>query len=177
MAAPERLTQLPLANGPTDWGGRRGIVGSFLEVSHLALLLCFLSSSSFYLFFFFFLHQPSLTLSSSLLSHTFIIVSGMPVVPGAAWFRWLKLGTKAKSTNANNWNNGLPLFLSLSLCSVAIRRKENGWYNEEHPLVFLFLGSSGIGNSLSLLSHPTQRFSSQSVWKKNSSASSKQQPK
>lgn len=173
MAAPERLTQLPLANGPTDWGGRRGIVGSFLEVSHLALLLCFLSSSSFYLFFFFFLHQPSLTLSSSLLSHTFIIVSGMPVVPGAAWFRWLKLGTKAKSTNANNWNNGLPLFLSLSLCSVAIRRKENGWYDEEHPLVFLFLGSSGIGNSLSSVTpNPTLQFS-----KKNSSASSKQQPK
>lgn len=29
---------------------------------------------------------------------------------------------------------------------AAIRRKENGWYDEEHPLVFLFLGSSGIGN-------------------------------
>ena len=27
----------------------------------------------------------------------------------------------------------------------AIRRRENGWYDEEHPLVFLFLGSSGIG--------------------------------
>lgn len=145
----------------------------------LILLSCSVFSllPLFIYFSFFFLHQPSLTLSSSLLSHTFIIVSGMPVVPGAAWFRWLKLGTKAKSTNANNWNNGLPLFLSLSLCSVAIRRKENGWYDEEHPLVFLFLGSSGIGNSLSLLSHPTQRFSSQSVWKKNSSASSKQQPK
>jgi len=31
------------------------------------------------------------------------------------------------------------------LCFEAIRRKENGWYDEEHPLVFLFLGSSGIG--------------------------------
>lgn len=30
--------------------------------------------------------------------------------------------------------------------AIAIRRKENGWYDEEHPLVFLFLGSSGIGN-------------------------------
>lgn len=29
----------------------------------------------------------------------------------------------------------------------AIRRKENGWYDEEHPLVFLFLGSSGIGKT------------------------------
>ena len=28
---------------------------------------------------------------------------------------------------------------------AAIRRRENGWYDEEHPLVFLFLGSSGIG--------------------------------
>lgn len=144
----------------------------------LILLSCSVFSLlPLFLFFFFFLHQPSLTLSSSLLSHTFIIVSGMPVVPGAAWFRLVKLSTKAKSTNANNWNNGLPLFLSLSLCSVAIRRKENGWYDEEHPLVFLFLGSSGIGNSRSLLSHPTQRFSSESVWKKNSSASLKQQPK
>ena len=26
-------------------------------------------------------------------------------------------------------------------------RKENGWIDEEHPLVFLFLGSSGIGKT------------------------------
>lgn len=26
-------------------------------------------------------------------------------------------------------------------------RKENGWFDEEHPLVFLFLGSSGIGKT------------------------------
>lgn len=30
---------------------------------------------------------------------------------------------------------------------AAIRRRENGWYDEEHPLVFLFLGSSGIGKT------------------------------
>ncbi len=30
---------------------------------------------------------------------------------------------------------------------AAIRRKENGWYDDEHPLVFLFLGSSGIGKT------------------------------
>ena len=29
--------------------------------------------------------------------------------------------------------------------AAAIRRKEMGWADEEHPLVFLFLGSSGIG--------------------------------
>lgn len=30
---------------------------------------------------------------------------------------------------------------------LAIRRKENGWTDDEHPLVFLFLGSSGIGKT------------------------------
>lgn len=30
---------------------------------------------------------------------------------------------------------------------LAIRRKEGGWIDEEHPLVFLFLGSSGIGKT------------------------------
>ena len=28
---------------------------------------------------------------------------------------------------------------------LAVRRKENGWQDEDRPLVFLFLGSSGIG--------------------------------
>ncbi|XP_066018036.1 mitochondrial disaggregase-like [Pocillopora verrucosa] len=31
--------------------------------------------------------------------------------------------------------------------AAAIRRREYGWYYEEHPLVFLFLGSSGIGKT------------------------------
>lgn len=31
--------------------------------------------------------------------------------------------------------------------ALAIRRKENGWADDEHPLVFLFLGSSGIGKT------------------------------
>ncbi|KAK9876651.1 hypothetical protein WA026_014027 [Henosepilachna vigintioctopunctata] len=29
----------------------------------------------------------------------------------------------------------------------AVRRKENGWSDDNHPLVFLFLGSSGIGKT------------------------------
>lgn len=28
-----------------------------------------------------------------------------------------------------------------------MRRKENGWVDDDHPLVFLFLGSSGIGKT------------------------------
>ncbi len=34
---------------------------------------------------------------------------------------------------------------AIQIVSSIIRRKENGWIDEEHPLVFLFLGSSGIG--------------------------------
>ncbi|CAG2177107.1 unnamed protein product [Oppiella nova] len=36
---------------------------------------------------------------------------------------------------------------AIQLVSSAIRRRENGWYDDEHPLVFLFLGSSGIGKT------------------------------
>lgn len=36
---------------------------------------------------------------------------------------------------------------AINTVASAIRRKENGWYYEEHPLVFLFLGSSGIGKT------------------------------
>nr|XP_005893571.1 PREDICTED: caseinolytic peptidase B protein homolog isoform X3 [Bos mutus] len=36
---------------------------------------------------------------------------------------------------------------AIATVGAAIRRKENGWYDEEHPLVFLFLGSSGIGKT------------------------------
>jgi ATP-dependent Clp protease ATP-binding subunit ClpB len=31
--------------------------------------------------------------------------------------------------------------------SLAIRRKESGWTSDESPLVFLFLGSSGVGKT------------------------------
>ncbi|XP_075448913.1 mitochondrial disaggregase isoform X2 [Ascaphus truei] len=36
---------------------------------------------------------------------------------------------------------------AIATVGAAIRRKENGWYDEEHPLVFLFMGSSGIGKT------------------------------
>ncbi|XP_054268937.1 caseinolytic peptidase B protein homolog [Macrosteles quadrilineatus] len=35
----------------------------------------------------------------------------------------------------------------IAIVAAAIRRKENGWADDEHPLVFLFLGSSGIGKT------------------------------
>ncbi|XP_067138665.1 mitochondrial disaggregase-like [Centruroides vittatus] len=41
----------------------------------------------------------------------------------------------------------LPYLGARSILISPIRRKENGWYDEEHPLVFLFLGSSGIGKT------------------------------
>ncbi|CAL8109956.1 unnamed protein product [Orchesella dallaii] len=36
---------------------------------------------------------------------------------------------------------------AITTVASTIRRKENGWVDEEHPLVFLFLGSSGIGKT------------------------------
>ena len=35
----------------------------------------------------------------------------------------------------------------ITSAAAAIRRREMGWADEEHPLVFLFLGSSGIGET------------------------------
>jgi len=36
---------------------------------------------------------------------------------------------------------------AITAVASAIRRKEGGWIDDEHPLVFLFLGSSGIGKT------------------------------
>ncbi len=39
----------------------------------------------------------------------------------------------------------------ITAAAAAIRRRENGWGDDEHPLVFLFLGSSGIGEQRVLI--------------------------
>ncbi|KAG7301549.1 hypothetical protein JYU34_014515 [Plutella xylostella] len=36
---------------------------------------------------------------------------------------------------------------AINAVAAAVRRKENGWSDEDHPLVFLFLGSSGVGKT------------------------------
>eukprot|EP00117_Sycon_ciliatum_P035108 scpid44460/ scgid0898/ Caseinolytic peptidase B protein homolog; Suppressor of potassium transport defect 3 len=36
---------------------------------------------------------------------------------------------------------------AINVVSAAVRRKQSGWHDLDHPLVFLFLGSSGIGKT------------------------------
>lgn len=36
---------------------------------------------------------------------------------------------------------------AIATVAATIRRKQNGWFDDNHPLVFLFLGSSGIGKT------------------------------
>ncbi|KAG2172336.1 hypothetical protein INT43_004878 [Umbelopsis isabellina] len=40
----------------------------------------------------------------------------------------------------------------------AIRRKQNGWHDEDHPLVFLFCGSSGVGKTELVKGHPSHTY-------------------
>ncbi len=54
----------------------------------------------------------------------------------------------AMATVAGGMTGNMKLVQLRTSCIVlAIRRKEMGWGDSEHPLVLLFLGSSGIGES------------------------------
>ncbi|KAG8431500.1 hypothetical protein GDO86_018536 [Hymenochirus boettgeri] len=55
-----------------------------------------------------------------------------------------------------NWINVYPYGQTVKAHIVGW--KENGWYDEEHPLVFLFLGSSGIGCRTISSSYPLNGF-------------------
>lgn len=36
---------------------------------------------------------------------------------------------------------------AIEIVTAAIRRKEKGWHDDDHPLVMLFMGSSGVGKT------------------------------
>lgn len=56
-------------------------------------------------------------------------------------------GFRARSSPRARSVTDRGLQAAIETVAAAVRRKENGWADEEHPLVFLFLGSSGIGKT------------------------------
>ncbi len=61
---------------------------------------------------------------------------------------------RSHSINQMNFEEDVPIGNSIvgqkgavNTVSSALRRKKDGWDEEKHPLVFLFLGSSGIGKT------------------------------
>ena len=52
----------------------------------------------------------------------------------------------------------VPLLLWPNYCfaPLAIRSRQNGWVDQDRPLVFLFLGSSGVGMLLTMKVYNTR---------------------
>ena len=58
---------------------------------------------------------------------------------------WARRGPSPRLQQVSYHDNHSHDCLIMLVGFTAIRRRELGWADDDHPLVFLFLGSSGIG--------------------------------
>ena len=84
-------------------------------------------------------------------------VNGFRNVAGFHWriasgsTLWARRDPSPRLQQVSCHDNQLHDCLMVLVGFTAIRRREMGWADDDHPLVFLFLGSSGIGERHKLL--------------------------